>query len=245
MRLTIPARHVMAWSVACAIASPGAWATPPAQVFIDRGELHYVGPLSAEANRRAFALYEDGQDKPRILSIRSSGGPTGPGMELGRWVRARGLDVKVMEYCMSSCANYVFTAAPRRVVSNFAVVAYHGGLSSTGFALDDGQEAMLQALPAEQRAPARERLLATLLDTLKPQAEAERQFFAEIGVQQRITTFGQESRNAQYQRPDSIGWTYSVDDFARLGVGPIRVVNPPWRPGFVNASTPVTLLKLD
>jgi hypothetical protein len=38
-----------------------------------------------------------------------------------------------MEFCMSSCANYVFTAAGRKIVGSAATIAFHGGLSSMSF----------------------------------------------------------------------------------------------------------------
>ena len=167
-----------------------------------------------------------------MLAIRSKGGPTDAGMALGTWVRARVLTVKVLEYCFSSCANYVFTAAPRKIVSNFAVVGYHGGLSSATFAVDEQQKAMLAALPAAERQAMRQQLQVEIQTWLAPQREAERQYFTQIGVQQRITTMGQTPELARRFDADSkvIGWTFSADDFAKLGVTDITVINPPWRP---------------
>lgn len=215
-------------------------AAPPAQVFIDGAELHYVGSLSEEANRQAFALFDSAPDKPATLSIRSKGGPTGAGMDLGRWVHAKGLTVKVMELCFSSCANYVFTAAPRKIVSNFAVVGYHGGLSSVSFRFDDKQEAMLEAMPPEQRQLQRAKLMEALRQEIAPQVEAERKFFSSIGVQQRITTLGQGREKEDDDK--SLGWTYSVADFSTLGVNQIRVINPPWKPALIHSDATVTLL---
>jgi hypothetical protein len=36
----------------------------------------------------------------------------------------------------------------------------------------------------------------------------------------------------------------SVADFDKLGVRNIRVVNPPWKPAFVNTDTSVILIKV-
>lgn len=245
--MTIPKRRTAlrtwpAMALLLTSASLAQGAAPPAQVFIDNGELNYFGQLSEEANRRAFALFEAQAKKPAILSIRSTGGPTGPGMELGRWVHARGLTVKVMEFCFSSCANYVFTAAPRKVVSNHAVVAYHGGLSSTSFELGDEQEAALRAMPEDQRAAMRAKFDQAVRAMVAPQQEDERNFFAQIGVRQRITTLGQDPKIMGKAGEKAIGWTYSLAGFARLGVEQIRVINPPWRPTFVNSDATVTVL---
>lgn len=237
-----------ALTVAClaTLALPAtAAAASSTQVFIDNGELNYVGSLTADANQRAFALFSQAQPRPAILSIRSKGGVTGAGIELGRWVHAQGLTVKVMEYCFSSCANYVFPAAPRKLVSNFAVIGYHGGLSSMSFQLDGEQEAMLKTLPAEQREALRARLEQAVREAAAPQAAEEARYFALIGVQQRITTLGQSPAHAQAETEQSVGWTYSIADFAKLGVRDIRVVNPPWKPAFVNSDKTVITIGVD
>ncbi|WP_409266336.1 hypothetical protein [Massilia sp. BHUDP2] len=235
----------MAAACLAALALPATAAASSTQVFIDNGELNYVGSLTTEANQRAFALFSKARPRPAILSIRSKGGVTGAGIELGRWVHAQGLTVKVMEYCFSSCANYVFPAAPRKVVSNFAVVGYHGGLSSMSFQLDGEQEAMLKTLPAGQREALRARLEQAVREAAAPQAAEEARYFALIGVQQRITTLGQSPAHAQLETEQSVGWTYSIADFAKLGVRDIRVVNPPWKPTFVNSDRTVITIAVD
>src|SRR6476619_4161144 len=88
-----------------------AQAAGPAQVFMDNGELNYIGEISAEANNQAFALFATLSEKPSVLNSRSKGGDTEAGMARGKWVHRQGLSVKVLEFCFSSCANYVFTAA--------------------------------------------------------------------------------------------------------------------------------------
>jgi hypothetical protein len=221
-----------------------AGAEPPAQTFIDNGELNYVGSLSEDANRRVFALYDGAVNKPAVLSIRSKGGLTDAGIALGSWVHARKLTVKVMEYCFSSCANYVFTAAPRKVVSNFAVIGYHGGLNSSTFSLDDKMEAMLAALPAADRDKARQKIDESIRGELAKDREAETAFFGKIGVERRIATLGQGSAASFAHSEKSIGWTYSAAGFSRLGVGSIEVINPPWRPRFVNTDAQVTLIEV-
>jgi hypothetical protein len=219
-------------SMLAALAAAGAaHAAEPAQVFIDNGELNYIGLISAESKRLAFSLYAAQEKKPTVFHIRSRGGATDAGIELGQWVHREGVTVKVLELCFSSCANYVFTAARNKIVSNFAVVGYHGGLSSEDFTPDKDQEAMFAALPAEQRDAARKQFIDQIKAAIAPKIRAETAFFDEIGVQQRVTTLGQTPYYEQrYGQAEAIGWSYSVADFARLGVNNITVVNPPWKP---------------
>lgn len=211
-------------------ASPLARAAPGAtQVFLDNGELHYVGGVDADANKRLFALYDSLAVKPTVLSIRSGGGPVTAGMPLGRWVRERGLDIKVLEYCMSSCANYVFPAARRKVVSNFAVIGYHGGPSSGQYGFTDDTRKMVDAMPPEQR----KAFLDDLDKSIRTDGEQERAYLRWLGVREDLSTLGQQDRYQQRYSadPNVLGWTYSLEGFAKFGVRDITVINPPWKPG--------------
>lgn len=217
----------------------------PAQVFIDNGELNYIGDISTEANNRAFQLFGALSKKPSVLSIRSKGGDTEAGMKLGEWVHREGLSIKVLEFCFSSCANYVFTAAREKIVSNFAIVGFHGGLSSAHFGIEPGQAAIFAALPIKQRAAARKQFFDEMAAQLAPQTKAEREFFEAIGVQRRITTLGQTPYyENKYDGTKAVGWTYSVADFAKLGVKNIKVINPPWQPRSLSSTSFVFLVKV-
>lgn len=72
------------------------------RVFVDNGELHYAGALDQGANERLFALYDGLDEKPTRLAITSAGGDVEVGLDLGEWLYAKGLDVRVPAYCLSS-----------------------------------------------------------------------------------------------------------------------------------------------
>lgn len=199
-------------------------------VFLASGELNYVGKLSAKGNARLFALYNRSQRKPTTLAIHSPGGDTGLGMALGKWVYKKKLDVKVLEGCHSSCANYVFPAARNKIVSNFAVIGYHGGLTSTSFGIDDAALDNLAALQKDGEKVTRENAVESIKRLFASQLEQESKYFKMIGVQQRITTLGQSEEYKKAAPEDAVGWYYSAEDFAKLGVSNITVINPPWRP---------------
>ena len=207
------------------------------QVFYSNGQLEYIGSVDSAANQRLFALYEQLAKKPTTLSIRSPGGDINPGMELGAWVHAHKLNVRVMEFCFSSCANYVFPAAVKKIVSNFAMVGYHGGPGGPlKIELDD-------ALTAAQR-----KAFLEDIEKLRVQnGRREAEFYTTIGVRTDLSTLGQGDQYKPYydKNPDALGWTYSLDDFTRLGVRDIKVINPPWMPGTASGQTPVVTIPID
>jgi hypothetical protein len=195
----------------------------PVQVHLSEGELNYVGRLDEEANQRLFALYDSLKVKPATLAIRSGGGDVVPGMALGEWVHAHRLNVKVMEFCLSSCANYVFTAGKRKIVSSNAVIGFHGGLSSTEFKFAGPDKAKFEAMSATGKAA----WMAELKQRRQPRLDRETAFFNAIGVRQELTTYGQQAR---FKGKVGNGWTFTQDGFRSFGVDHIEVINPPWRP---------------
>ena len=213
------------------------------QVFHDQGELNYVGPLDEQANAKLFALYDSLKDKPDTLAIRSKGGPTTQGMALGQWVHDHKLDIKVLEYCLSSCANYVFPAGAHKVVSNFAVIGLHGGASSASFNYDESTKKMLAAMPPKER----QTLIDQINASIKGDAVNEQAYLKALGVRADYVTLGQEERHQKIYRddPNVIGWTYSLEDFGRMGIHDISVINPPWLPGAALKRAAFVVLKLE
>ncbi len=214
------------------------------QVYFSNGQLEYVGAIDGNANQRLFDLYDKLANKPTTLSIRSIGGNVNPGMELGAWVHAKRLNVKVMEFCFSSCANYVFTGAIKKTVSNFAMIGYHGGPGDPEkLEFDPQTQAMFDALPAAEK--------KALMDNIKKDSvllgHREAAYFQKIGVRADISSLGQgdQFKPLLDKHPDTRGWTYSLADFALLGVRDITVINPPWKPGAASKETAVVTIPVD
>lgn len=193
------------------------------QVYLSEGELNYVGYVDGKANQRLFALYDALETKPRTLAIRSRGGDVVPGLELGEWVHAHKLHVKVTEFCLSSCANYVFTAGLRKIVSSNAMIGFHGGLSSTEFSIGGSGKAVYEAMTETEKAAFK----AELNRAQQPQLDRETAFFKKIGVRQELTSHGQQERFKETVRD---GWTFTQEGFRSFGVDRIEVINPPWTP---------------
>lgn len=208
-------------------------------VGVKNGELVYSGDIDEDANKRLSALYRRLNPKPSVLLIQSKGGVVENGLDLGYWLHAHQLDVKVTQYCLSSCANYVFTAGQRKIVGNGAVIGFHGGISSEHFALDDATQATYDAMTKEQQVE----FWASIRRSQQPTLERERAFFEMIGVRQDITTYGQAARFKDDAKGDV--WTYSEAGFKRFGVTGIQVLDGPWRPSTRGGSLTFTTFEVD
>lgn len=64
------------------------------------------------------------------LVVRSPGGDASAAIALVEKLQRQGAQVIVVDYCMSSCANYFFAGLRRRYVVPGAMILFHGGYSA-------------------------------------------------------------------------------------------------------------------
>jgi hypothetical protein len=102
---------------------------------------------------------------------------------------------------------------------------------------------MLDAMPQKER----QALIDQIHASIKTDAVKEQAYLKALGVRADYVTLGQEERYQKLYRDDPkvLGWTYSLEDFGRMGVHDISVINPPWRPGAALRNTSFMVLKLD
>ncbi len=211
--------------VGCASVSPTG-NTGVAEILIKDGSIIYRGLISHASNDRLFKLAESIDLIPTTLVITSKGGDAIAGIELGRWVFRNNLDVAVTEYCLSSCANYVFPAGNGKTLEPSAALAWHGGATQTEWG-DPCSDVPGSVLKQGFSCADIETLAKEQLDEFRLE---ETLFFAEIRVDQRVTVLGQDPQFECHGRTSSLGWDYSIEDMGRLGIKNIRVRNGKWQP---------------
>ncbi|MFT4653376.1 MAG: hypothetical protein ACJA0G_001570 [Kangiellaceae bacterium] len=95
----------------------------------DTGEIFYSGTIDREKVEKVIALYQPGD---RLL-IRSLGGDLHAGMMLGNFINIHKMSVEVVDYCVSSCANYVFLSGNEKILNANSLVVFHGGPKQANF----------------------------------------------------------------------------------------------------------------
>ncbi len=168
----------------------------------------YVSEISKENNATFFSSIKNRMIKK--LRVNSSGGDVEAAIKLARWIYNNKVDIEVIEYCLSSCANYLFTAAFHKTILPGAIVAWHGNyhhLKQTGLWRDDIQSRMKRT--GESRVQARTHVLQQVNNLVK----LEQSFFKEIGIDEKICWIGKIP-------PYNVKNYYflSVSDMHRFGV---------------------------
>jgi len=199
-------------------------------IFMEDGKLHYDGPLTEEGVLKFKETYNESSHPLRWMVIRSQGGEINTGIALGEFIFEHNLNIVVNQYCFSSCANYVFTAANKKRLGKSTLVGFHGGASSSFFNTGEMEEHIM-SFPEEQRESIRQEMSSQLNSYLIETKNSEHKYFDKIGVSALITTLGQEDKYSHLMDSgEYIGWYYSISDLKKLGVKDIEVTNPPWEP---------------
>ena len=155
-------------------------------------------------------IEENKTSHARTLVIDSAGGEVEAGIKLGQWLHSRGMDVTVKGVCLSSCANYVFTAGKHKTVLPGSVVAWHGNyhhLDKTGLWRDDVALRMRRDGEDEMTAVRKVRAQVDKLVGL------EKAFFKQVAVNEYLCWAG---KRKPFSAPDY--YTLSADDMQRFGV---------------------------
>ncbi len=211
--------------------SPYSFANQEASVFFNEknNRLHYQGKLSEQGIAKLKNLYREHKQAITWLEITSTGGEITLGMDLGDFINEHQLNVSVKEYCLSSCANYVFTSARKKELGKHALIGFHGGASSKQFD-NSTMEQQIQAAPKQHREAVRAQMIKLLNDYLEVNSKREKVFFKKIGVKQEITTLGQTDIYKDIESSGAyVGWYYSVDDLNKLGVNNIKLIDGSWK----------------
>lgn len=132
--------------------------------------VRFQGEITAKKVEQVQRLFESSQAD--LLLISSPGGDGLAAMTLGKFLFDEGITLQVRDVCSSACANYLFLAAPKKVLEVDSLVVFHGGVRQSNFeqqlvklvtppetadaavrALQPGKEAIAHSRVTEQTKP--------------------------------------------------------------------------------------------
>jgi hypothetical protein len=90
---------------------------------IDANILRIIGDVDPETEKDIMHAIERGVTK---ILITSGGGEVKANIRVAMAIREKGIRLEVVDYCMSSCFNYLFLAAKERNIQPNSVLGFHG-----------------------------------------------------------------------------------------------------------------------
>ena len=208
-----------------------------ARITIDGSVVRFTGVLNPDSVERFFRRLGPVRDQIDTLIINSRGGVTTSGRRIGDWVHQNRITVIVQHVCFSSCANYIFTAAPRKIIRADAIVGWHGSeqqyrylAASREMTLDEliGEQVeegfywqeLIEGreIDEEERARMRPSLRESMVRRVSDY-EAEQRFLDRIGVSVEALVYGlMPARYDRWIASETAGWTFRIEDMARFGI---------------------------
>ena len=190
-----------------------------ATVWYDEGSasIYYDGLISQGGFEKVKRLADATSHPTKWLVVTSRGGEVGLSIDFGIWIHTNKINIRVFDRCLSACANYLFPAAPVKVIERGAIVAWHGS------ALKDPNESnkeiaaiVEKTVPANDDAKARAtkkaRLMSETLMYFEELVDKQREFFETIAVDERLTVIGEKHPAINEF------WFLSVDAMNSFGV---------------------------
>ncbi len=200
---------------------------PPIEysVTVEGSAILYDGELAYAGLEEIKDLYTDQIDR---LVINSPGGEINIGMDFGDFIFEHKLDVEVRDLAFSSAANYVITAADTLYLHKEAVIGWHGGATQEvdNPEIEEGGE---------------------YYEYNQDSIKRETAFYEKIGVDQRITVYGQEEKFLEKAAEiGAFGWTYDVQTLHTMGLDDVQSIGEDWVPNttltFMGNSFPLLLI---
>jgi hypothetical protein len=186
-------------------------------------------------------FYENHTDAPRRVAVDSWGGDPFSAMAIGRYIHRNNLDVEVEDVCGSACANYILPAANKKILHKHSLIFYHGGAlqenllekmrnakKKAGCEASAGVCVYLSDIDYNARLRRdlglREDFCARAESCYQAFYETEKAFYEKIGVDQKITVYGQVGEyEPLYKSGEYFGFYYSLDGLKRLGLSGLVV----------------------
>jgi hypothetical protein len=190
--------------------------TPTAEARIAGDTLYYQGSIDAPHVLEAIRLARNNASQISKLEIKSGGGDIDAGMEFGLWVHQQNLAVVIDDLCFSACANYIVPAARSVHLKSGAFVAWHGGaFQKTTWIKPRWYDYLVPNKIERER-----RYIEGYLEHMRAK---ETMFFKIIGVDQKITTYGQDETKQCQSDSRFNGWFYSLSDLKHMGLKEISL----------------------
>lgn len=145
---------------------------------IDQKTISMVGRIEPKELESFLAVYDNDVE---LLVVDSGGGDVEGGLSIGEFILDKKMAVEVKGICISSCANYIFVAAERKIIHQ-GIVGYHGNTTAAFAGVTEGDlKAMfIQAGYSEADA---DKMYSQLVNELIPREQA---FFKALGVSQEL-----------------------------------------------------------
>lgn len=205
---------------------------PPAEITVEGDTVVIDGYIDSDAYFRFLNEIRGMHDEITTLKISSDDGFPESAIRIGLWIYDNEIDVIVDKSCFYVCANYIFTAGKNKIIEDAAIVVWlqspqweeyeaHGlGLSieeAMKFNIDRGTLGIDPSLDEQGQKEYIQEVSAYIREAI----EEERQFLDTTGINDDALVYGYigvDWDDDGLPMHLFLGWTFSIEDMAKLGI---------------------------
>jgi len=163
-------------------------------------------------------MYEEIKETLEIKTVNrflisSPGGDIDASLKIGYLIYSKNIAVEIIDYCVSSCANYLFTAAKQKKIHDGAIVVWHGNSEQKDWREFDLCGRTVSSFDGMPMSEDEIKELSQLSEKKewKKRRKKESDFYKTIKVNDYIARVGQE--------PIFLGnFTMSISDMSKFGL---------------------------
>jgi ATP-dependent protease ClpP protease subunit len=173
--------------------------------------LFFSGPIQANEYEQFAQVFTP---KVKYFVVDSDGGDVAAAIKIANVIADHDITVVVNGACISSCANYFFTAGKKKIIRQ-GFVAFHGDWK----AWKENPESDYKSGLARQAPEKREALIRKMDQTI----EAEQQYLKKVGVSQALF----DKTEIESDRHDYDLFLPSLETFEKYGIKNILISGDP------------------
>ena len=212
----------------------GEWYEPPPATITVEGDTVIIdGYIDFRAHSRFLSAIRGKEDEITTVKITSDDfGFAESAILIGIWIHDNDIDVIVEEACFHVCANYIFTAGKNKIIEQSAIVAWlqspqgeEYAARALGMTIEermrgDIERGTLEVEPFYE-GQSQEEAIQEIATLIREDLEQERQFFDATGIRDDALVYGYIGIDWD---DDGLpmhlfeGWTFSIEDMAKLGI---------------------------
>ena len=223
-----------------------------AEISIEGSTAYYTGVINDGSASDFLSIVRDAETAIDTLIINSGGGVTTSARRIGRWIHEHGVTVVVDELCFSSCANYIFTAAPKKIIRNGAYVGWHGSeqqdryITVTSGGIDSHDVKCNTAEQIADDAPRSSNIDGQDVIIDGRDAADEEKFLDQIGVSVDALLYGMMPAQCEhYLTAGVFGWSFSIEHMAQFGITNVTYEGDEYPAPHRSGLPPIILYDLD
>lgn len=215
------------------------------EIVFKSNKVLITGDINNESYLKFKAIVDDNPGVDEVV-LMSNGGSILAGMAIGKIIKSKNIDIRVIGICGSSCANYIFIAGNKKTLTRDALVFFHGGAQEYGLAdsvrtMKNSEENKTHGVRVHDDGdgPPPDYILDatgikkvnSLEEALPAIIEAEKKYFLTMGVVNELATYGQAGIYADlWQSKKYQAFYYDLESLNRLGIKNVLIEGGQWHP---------------